>query len=436
VLGDLASGRNLLVINDEAHHAWRVPPEGKVKGVSKAEVEEATKWIGGLDRIHRARGILSCYDFSATPFVPSGKKSSEEALFDWIVSDFGLNDAIESGLVKTPRVVVRDDALVTDKDLKSRLYHIYADPDVKSDLNRKADEHEPLPQLVTNAYYLLGKDWRETATAWRERGHRVPPALITVANRTETAARINSGDRLAFPPVLRLLSHLMPEDFPFHPHGKMDKCHIAHWALYPSIDHVVPVARGGGDEESNWVTTSMLRNMAKGQATLEELGWELGPPGCLEDWDGLMGFCPTCASTRRSWPSFDRWMLGANRPRRCSRRRNGREWTVDGYDAMANPDECGCVLRGQEENPTAWISGEAGSISRGVDLRQTRHSRDDPIGARRSYCRAPRSQDPPPAAAIPAPRRACAPSPSTACTQGSRTIADPPGTPPASPGSR
>ena len=109
VLDEMGPARNVLVINDEAHHAWRVPAESKVKGVAKADIEEAAKWVGGLDRIHRARGILTCYDFSATPFAPSGKRSSEETLFDWIVSDFGLNDAIESGLVKTPRVVVRDD---------------------------------------------------------------------------------------------------------------------------------------------------------------------------------------------------------------------------------------------------------------------------------------------------------------------------------------
>ena len=90
-----------------------------MKGVAKADIEEATKWVGGLDRIHRGRGILVCYDFSATPFTPSGKKSSDEALFDWIVSDFGLNDAIESGLVKTPRVVVRDDALARRQDLQA-----------------------------------------------------------------------------------------------------------------------------------------------------------------------------------------------------------------------------------------------------------------------------------------------------------------------------
>ena len=190
VLGEMAGARNLLVINDEAHHAWRVPAGGKVRGVLKSTIKEATKWVGGLDRIHGARGILACYDFSATPFVPSGRRSSEEALFGWIVSDFGLNDAIESGLVKTPRVVIRDDAVPDAKTYKSRLYHIYQDPEVRDDLNRQAKPEEPLPDLVTNGYYLLGYDWSETAKEWKERGSATPPVMITVANRTETAARI------------------------------------------------------------------------------------------------------------------------------------------------------------------------------------------------------------------------------------------------------
>ena len=190
VLGDMARARNILVINDEAHHAWRVPAGPKMKGVAKADIDEATKWIGGLDRIHRARGILACYDFSATPFAPSGKRSSEEALFGWIVSDFGLNDAIESGLVKTPRVVIRDDARPDAKTYRSRLYHIYNDAEVKDDLSRPAKAEEPLPDLVLNGYYLLGYDWRETAKDWREKGFQTPPVMITVGNRTETAARI------------------------------------------------------------------------------------------------------------------------------------------------------------------------------------------------------------------------------------------------------
>ncbi len=190
VLGDLANARKILVINDEAHHSWRIPAGSKIRGVAKDQIEEATKWVGGLDRIDRARGILTCYDFSATPFAPSGKQSSGEALFDWIVSDFGLNDAIESGLVKTPRVVIRDDAVPDAKTYKSRLYHIYNDPEVKDDLNRRARPEEPLPDLVINGYYLLGYDWRETARDWATRPDKTPPVMITVANRTETAARI------------------------------------------------------------------------------------------------------------------------------------------------------------------------------------------------------------------------------------------------------
>jgi len=188
VLGEISNARKIIVINDEAHHAWRVPAESKIRGVKKEEIEEATKWIGGLDRIHKAREILSCYDFTATPFAPTGKKSTEEALFDWIVSDFSLTDAIESGLVKTPRVVIRDDVVPDAKTYKSKLYHIYQH--VKDDLNRKAEENEPLPDLVKNGYYLLGKDWVETLNKWKEVRFRTPPVMITVANRTETAARV------------------------------------------------------------------------------------------------------------------------------------------------------------------------------------------------------------------------------------------------------
>ncbi len=194
VLEDMADSRNLIVINDEAHHAWRINEEAQGKYVRQRDMkdsaDEATVWVGGLDRIHAARGLLRCFDLSATPFSPSGKKAAEHALFDWIVSDFGLNDAIESGLVKTPRVVVRDDSRKT-AELKSRLYHIFMDAEVKDDLNRnRAEETEPLPDLVTNAYCLLGKDWLETKKAWEEAGHPVPPVMITVANNTATSARI------------------------------------------------------------------------------------------------------------------------------------------------------------------------------------------------------------------------------------------------------
>jgi len=192
VLGEMANASNILVINDEAHHAWRKNPENKAKLTKeqKEAEQQATIWISGLDRIHKTRGILSCYDFSATPFAPSGKKNDEEALFGWIVSDFGLNDGIESGLVKTPRVVVRDDGTPDAESFRSKLYHTYADETVKDDINRAADPEEPLPDLLTQAYYLLGKDWQALYYAWKDAGADVPPVMITVANRTETAACI------------------------------------------------------------------------------------------------------------------------------------------------------------------------------------------------------------------------------------------------------
>jgi hypothetical protein len=97
-----------------------------------------------------------------------------------------------------------------------------------------------------------------------------------------------SGDRLVFPGVLRLLTRLLPEEFPFHPNWKMSECHIAYWELSPTIDHVLPIARGGTDDETNWVTTSMLRNSAKANWTLEELEWKLFPAGDFNQWDGMI----------------------------------------------------------------------------------------------------------------------------------------------------
>jgi len=98
------------------------------------------------------------------------------------------------------------------------------------------------------------------------------------------------GRRLVFPGTLKLLSKLLPEEFPAHPNWKMSESHIMYWELFPTIDHITSVARGGADDESNWVTTSMINNGIKAHWTLEELSWELCQPGDVEDWDGLMGW--------------------------------------------------------------------------------------------------------------------------------------------------
>lgn len=203
VLDKLSTSKDIVVLNDEAHHAYRVPADFKLTKKQAEEqgvdLDEATRWIEGLDRIHGQLRIQRCFDLSATPFAPTGKTNTEQGLFDWIVSDFGLNDAIEAGLVKTPRVVVRDGIIPDTKTLRPKLYHLYRDPSVSEDLNRRgAEPHEPLPELVQQAYTLLGADWREAVRRWSDEGHTVLPVMLTVGNRTETAARIEhyftSGD--------------------------------------------------------------------------------------------------------------------------------------------------------------------------------------------------------------------------------------------------
>lgn len=195
VLGPLAEYKDILVINDEAHHAYRVPADVKVSKAQAAaqglDLDEATRWIEGLDRIHGQLRVTRCFDLSATPFAPTGKTTTEAALFNWIVSDFGLNDAIEAGLVKTPRVVVRDGVIPDSRTLKPKLYHIYRDPSVSDDLNRRgAEPQEPLPPLVKQGFILLGADWRAAREEWAKAGHTSPPVMLTVCNRVETAARV------------------------------------------------------------------------------------------------------------------------------------------------------------------------------------------------------------------------------------------------------
>ncbi len=96
-----------------------------------------------------------------------------------------------------------------------------------------------------------------------------------------------SGEELINPGMLRVMSELMPEEFPFHAHWKTDECHIAYWDYQPTVDHIYPIALGGVDAPENWASTSMVNNSAKSNFTLEQLGWTLKAPGKISEWDGL-----------------------------------------------------------------------------------------------------------------------------------------------------
>ncbi|PIS13600.1 MAG: hypothetical protein COT67_00915 [Candidatus Tagabacteria bacterium CG09_land_8_20_14_0_10_41_14] len=137
---------------------------------------------------------LAPYNENYGPKVIKKGPESDEAFVRRVLPDFGnatniliINDAIESGLVKTPKVAVRDDSKL-DKDLKSRFFHIYEH--VNEDLNRRAEKHEGLPDLVRNAVNILGADWLQSKDDWQKQDRRTPPVMIMISNRIETAARL------------------------------------------------------------------------------------------------------------------------------------------------------------------------------------------------------------------------------------------------------
>src|SRR6202795_2053902 len=116
VMPDLMGMKNILVINDEAHHCYREKPEDaddeELKGDERKEAEKnkeaARLWISGLEAVNRKLNVSRVIDLSATPFFLSGSGYAEGTLFPWTVSDFSLMDAIECGIVKRPRVPVAE----------------------------------------------------------------------------------------------------------------------------------------------------------------------------------------------------------------------------------------------------------------------------------------------------------------------------------------
>jgi type III restriction enzyme len=113
ILRDLSNGKGgIVVLNDEAHHCYQdnLNPDEKAEKEDKDRNREARVWFRGLEELQRAAPIKAVYDLSATPYYLKGSGYSEGFIFPWVVSDFSLMDAIESGIVKVPRIPVDDDA--------------------------------------------------------------------------------------------------------------------------------------------------------------------------------------------------------------------------------------------------------------------------------------------------------------------------------------
>jgi len=201
VCRELGTMREIIVINDEAHHCYRSKPLGeseeKLKGEEKKEAEtrdeEARLWLTGLEAVHKSIGVKAVYDLSATPFYLKGSGYPEGTLFPWVVSDFGLIDAIESGIVKIPRVPVADNAMTGEFPKYRNLWFHIRDGLPKKGRSAALLAGPPvLPQELQGAleslygHYKSGyEDWESDQEA-RANGS-TPPVFIVVCNNTSVS---------------------------------------------------------------------------------------------------------------------------------------------------------------------------------------------------------------------------------------------------------
>ncbi len=197
---ELGNKKNVIVINDEAHHCYRRKPENdgdKLTGDERKEAErreeEARIWISGLEAVKAKIGVKVIYDLSATPFFLKGSGYPEGTLFPWVVSDFSLIDAIESGIVKVPRVPVADDSMVGEQPTYRDLWLRIRDQLPKK--GRKAEDvgSEPnLPVELEGALQSLYSNYDRYYSQWeqnlegQERG-LTPPVFIVVCNNTNVS---------------------------------------------------------------------------------------------------------------------------------------------------------------------------------------------------------------------------------------------------------
>ena len=246
VLGAFKPGRRLLVINDEAHHCYLPRAKGRdtEEEASATENERAALWFSGLRAAARRWPLRTVYDLSATPYYLSGSGWPAYSYFPWVVTDFGLIEAIEAGLVKIPFLPVDDSAQSIDEPVLRNLYE-----HCKEELPRKgqrttrreatettrgkkkpatdAPEIEPppeLPALLRNALEQFYRHYTEYERGLRERGElsrdllSAPPVFIVVCNNTTVSKEVyklvagyqtadESGRRVAVSGVLPLFSN-------------------------------------------------------------------------------------------------------------------------------------------------------------------------------------------------------------------------------------
>lgn len=194
VMPELMGMKNILVLNDEAHHCYREKPgdqneedlnDSDDKEEAKDNNKAARLWISGLEAVNRKLGLARVIDLSATPFFLRGSGYAEGTLFPWTVSDFSLMDAIECGIVKLPRVPVAENIPGDEMPVYRDLWE-----NIRKDMPRKGrgrgDSLDPLkiPTRLQTALQALYGHYEKTFKLWQDSGVGVPPCFIVVCQNT------------------------------------------------------------------------------------------------------------------------------------------------------------------------------------------------------------------------------------------------------------
>ena len=200
VCRELGNKKNIIVINDEAHHCYRRKPDGedeKLTGDERIEAkkrdEEARVWISGLEAVKAKIGVKAIYDLSATPFFLRGSGYPEGTLFPWVVSDFSLIDAIEAGIVKVPRVPVADDSMTGEQPTYRDLWLRIREHLPKKGRKTEAVGGEPkLPVELQGALHSLYSNYEKYYRLWEQNAEArargiTPPVFIVVCNNTNVS---------------------------------------------------------------------------------------------------------------------------------------------------------------------------------------------------------------------------------------------------------
>jgi type III restriction enzyme len=203
VCRDLAGKKNIVVINDEAHHCYRRRLEaeaGTLTGEERQEAakrdEEARVWVSGLEAVKNKIGVKAVYDLSATPFFLQGSGYPEGTLFPWVVSDFSLVDAIEAGIVKVPRVPVADNSMTGDQPTYRDLWLRIREGLPKKGRKTDAVGGEPkLPAELQGALHSLYDNYRQSFERWQSHAEAqarglTPPVFVVVCNNTNVSKMV------------------------------------------------------------------------------------------------------------------------------------------------------------------------------------------------------------------------------------------------------